>query len=143
MKYLLDTCVVSELANRRPNENVIGWLGRQDPESLYLSYVTVGEIKKGIAKRGGDDRAIALDKWLQTDILGAFSDRILPVERDVSLEWGRICGEAERMGRRRPAVDALIAATALAHGMELVTRNVDDMVGMGVPIFNPFESQHF
>ena len=138
MKYLLDTCVISELANRRPNPDVIGWLGRQSPESLYLSFVTVGEIKKGIAKRGGDARAVALEKWLQMDILDSFADRILPVDRAVSLEWGRICGDAERMGRKRPAVDVLIAATALVHGMKLVTRNVDDMAGMGVPILNPF-----
>ena len=138
MKFLLDTCVISELASHRPNVQVISWLRRQDPESLYLSFVTVGEIKKGIAKRGGDARAIALEKWLQTEILGSFADRILPVEKNVSLEWGRICGDAERVGRKRPAVDALIAATALVHGMKLVTRNIDDMVGMGVPIFNPF-----
>ena len=85
MKYLLDTCVVSELAHRRPNACVVDWLGQQDPESLYLSFVTIGEINKGIAKRGGDARA-----------------------------------------------------TALVHGLKLVTRNVDDMAGMGVPIFNPF-----
>ena len=138
MKFLLDTCVISELASRHPNAQVISWLKRQNPESLYLSFVTVGEIKKGIAKRGGDARAIALEKWLQTEILGSFADRILPVEKNVSLEWGRICGDAERVGRKRPAVDALIAATALVHGMKLVTRNIDDMVGMGVPIFNPF-----
>ena len=138
MKFLLDTCVISELANRRPNASVISWLGRQNPESLYISFVTVGELEKGIAKRGGDARAIALEKWLKSEILDSFADRILPVEKAVSLEWGRICGEAERAGRKRPAVDALIAATALVHDMKLVTRNVDDMVGMGVPIFNPF-----
>ena len=138
MKFLLDTCVISELASRRPNAKVISWLKRQDSESLYLSFVTIGEIKKGIAKRAGDARARALEKWLKTEILGSFADRILPVEKNVSLEWGRICGNAERVGRKRPAVDALIAATALVHGMKIVTRNVDDMVGMGVPIFNPF-----
>ena len=138
MKFLLDTCVISELANRRPNASVISWLCRQNPESLYISFVTVGELEKGIAKRGGDARAIALEKWLKSEILDSFADRILPVEKEVSLAWGRICGEAERVGRKRPAVDALIAATALVHDMQLVTRNVDDMAGMGVPIFNPF-----
>lgn len=138
MKFLLDTCVISELAKHRPNAQVIGWLRRQNPESLYISFVTVGEIRKGIAKRGDDASAVALEKWLQTEILGSFASRILPVEKDVALEWGRICGDAERTGRKRPAVDALIAATASVHGMKLVTRNVDDMVGMGVPIFNPF-----
>ena len=124
---------------QRPNTRVVEWLKRQDSDSLYLSFVTVGEIKKGIAKRGGDARALKLEKWLQTTILGTFADRILPVERNVSLEWGRICGEAERIGRKRPAVDALIAATAFVHKMKLVTRNVDDMTGMGVPVFNPFD----
>jgi predicted nucleic acid-binding protein len=63
----------------------------------------------------------------------------LPVERNVSLEWGRICGEAESIGKKRPAIDALIAATAFVHKMKLVTRNVDDMAGMGIPIFNTFD----
>ena len=88
MKYLLDTCVISELVNQRPNARVVEWLKQQDPDSLYLSFITVGEIKKGIAKRGGDAR---------------------------------------------------VAATAFVHKMKLVTRNVDDMAGMGVPIFNPFD----
>ena len=141
MKYLLDTCVISELVNRIPNRRVVDWLGCQSSDSLYISFVTVGEIKKGIAKRGGDLRAQRLERWLQDKILGEFADRVLPVERRVSLEWGRICGEGERIGRRRPAVDALIAATASVHGLTLVTRNVNDMAGMGVPIFNPFAEE--
>ena len=80
-----------------------------------------------------------MEKWLQTTILGTFADRILPVERDVALEWGRICGEAESVGKRRPAIDSLLAATALVHKMKLVTRNINDMAGLGVPIFNPFD----
>ena len=140
MKYLLDTCVISELVRRRPNPHVVEWLRHQDPDSLYLSILTIGEIKKGIVKRGGDARAAKLENWLQTTILGAFADRILPVERDVALEWGRICGLAESVGRKRSAVDALIAATAFVHKMKLVTRNVADMADMGVPILNPFGS---
>ena len=81
---------------------------------------------------------IKLERWLQTTILGTFADRVLPVDCSVALEWGRICGVSERNGRKRPAIDALIAATAFVHKMKLVTRNVDDMAGMGVPIFNPF-----
>ena len=138
MKYLLDTCVISELPNRRPDPQVIGWLRGQDPETLYLSFVTIGEIAKGLVKLGDTSRRAALEKWFKNDILAAFEKRILPVERSVSLAWGKLCGEAERIGRKRPAVDALLAATALVHGMTIVTRNVSDMAGMGVPVFNPF-----
>ena len=88
MKYLLDTCVISELVTKNPNTRVVEWIKRQDPDSLYLSFVTIGEIKKGIAKRDGDARSVKLEKWLQTTILGVFGDRILPVERKVALEWG-------------------------------------------------------
>lgn len=140
MKYLLDTCVVSELASLHPNERVLEWLRAQEPDSLFLSVVTVGELEKGIAKRGDDRRARTLEVWLRTTILGSFGDRILPIGCEVALEWGRICGAAERIGRKRPAVDALIAATASVHQLVLVTRNVMDMDGMGVSILNPFES---
>lgn len=140
MKYLLDTCVVSELASLHPSERVLEWLRAQEPDSLFLSVVTVGELEKGIAKRGDDRRARTLEAWLRTTILGSFGDRILPIGCEVALEWGRICGAAERIGRKRPAVDALIAATASVHKLVLVTRNVMDMDGMGVSIFNPFES---
>ena len=138
MKFLLDTCVISELAKRKPDPKVIDWLKGQTSDSLHLSFITIGELKKGIAKRGGDPRALALEIWLQTEILDAFADRILPVEKDVAVEWGRICGENERLGQKRPAIDTLLVATASVHKMTLVTRNVDDMAGMGVPIFNPF-----
>ena len=140
MNSLLDTCVVSELANRRPNAQVVDWLRRQDPDTLYLSCITIGELRKGIAKLGPVARAAALENWLRTSILGPFASRILPVGREVALEWGRLCGEAERAGRKRPAIDALIAATASVHNLCVVTRNVDDMSGMGVPLFNPFSS---
>ena len=138
MKYLLDTCVLSELVRSRPDAQVIDWLRRQDSESLYISIVTIGEIEKGIVKRVQDERAAVLRKWLHTEILGDFSDRILPVDLRVALEWGRICGEAERIGKKRPAVDALIAATASVNSLKLVTRNISDMTGMGVPVLNPF-----
>ena len=138
MKYLLDTCVVSELANHRPDQRVVGWLCGLDSDSLYLSFVSIGELAKGIAKRGGDARGKALESWLHDDILDCFAHRILPVDQEVALKWGCICGEAERFGRPRPALDALIAATALVHGLTVATRNVNDMKWTGVSVFNPF-----
>lgn len=138
MNYLLDTCVIGELSHRRPDPQVVGWLRVQDPETLYLSFVTIGEVEKGLVKLGDSPRRAVLEKWFENDILAAFEKRILPVDKSVSLAWGKLCGEAERLGRKRPAIDALLAATALVHGMTLVTRNVSDMAGMGVPVFNPF-----
>ena len=139
MKYLLDTCVLSELTKSRPSAAVLSWLAAQDPKTLYLSSLTIGELKKGIVKRGGDIRARRLERWLADKVLRFYGDRIIPVACDESLTWGVICGNAERNGSKRPSVDALIAATALTHHMTLVTRNVNDMAGMGVSILNPFD----
>ena len=139
MKYLLDTCVLSEMTRARPSESVVAWLSAQDPQSLYVSALTIGELKKGIVKRGDDLRARRLERWLVDKVLRLYGDRIVPISRDESLTWGVVSGEAERNGLKRPSVDALIAATALTHHMTLVTRNVADMAGMGVSLFNPFE----
>ena len=139
MNYLLDTCVICEMMKKRPDEKVVKWFCKQEQKTLYLSYLTIGEIQKGIVKRGDDARAKRLKTWLDEKILTFYGGRILPVEKKVAVEWGRICGESERNGKTRPSVDALIAATASVHKMKLVTRNEKDMSGMGVPLLNPFD----
>lgn len=138
MKYLLDTCIVSELANRNPNPGVIAWLENQRSDDLFISVLTVGELEKGITKLGSGGRVAALRKWLEQDISGSFADRILPVTDEISRQWGRISGRSELGGLKRPVVDSLLAATASVHDLTLVTRNVRDMTGTGVPVFNPF-----
>lgn len=140
MKYLLDTCVVSEMAKKVPDKNVSEWLGGQKIENLYLSWLTVGELQKGVSKQGDTVKGRLLTRWLKTAVLGRYVGRIIAVEQQVATEWGRICGEAERVGNRRPQVDSLIAATAVAHKMTLVTRNVRDMEGTGATLLNPFAS---
>lgn len=139
MKYLLDTCIVSEMAKKAPDRKVAKWLGKQKIENLYLSWLTIGELQKGISKQGDTEKGRSLARWLKTAVLGRYVGRIFVVEREVAVEWGRICGEAERIGKPRPVVDALIAATAVVHKMKLATRNVRDMEGMGADIINPFE----
>lgn len=139
MNYLLDTCVICEMMKKRPDEKVVKWFCKQEPKTLYLSYLTIGEIQKGIIKRGNDARAKRLKTWLEKTILTFYEGRILPVEKNVATEWGRICGESERNGKTRPSIDALIAATACIHRMKLITRNEKDMSGMGVPLLNPFD----
>ena len=126
------------MMKKRSDEKVVKWFCRQEPKLLYLSYLTIGEIQKGIVKRGNDARAKRLKTWLEKKILTSYEGRILPVDKIVATEWGRICGESERNGKARPSVEALIAATASVHKMKLVTRNERDMSGMGVPLFNPF-----
>ena len=139
MKYLLDTCTISETAKRIPSEHVLQWLRSVSPEELYLSSVTIGEIAKGISKLAlNDPRRSRLESWFD-EIRGQFEQRILPFDDVVAIAWGRMVGEGLRCGRPMSLADSQIAATASVHGMKLVTRNVEDMAGMGVPILNPFE----
>ena len=138
MKYLLDTGTISETAKRIPSEQMMRWLHSVPAEDLYLSSVTIGEIAKGISKLAmNDSRRTRLEHWFDV-VRGQFAQRILPFDDMVALAWGRMVGEGLRCGRTMSLADSQIAATASVHGMKLVTRNVDDMVGMGVPIFNPF-----
>lgn len=138
MRYLLDTCIVSEASKRKPNERVIAWLASMSFDDLYLSVVTLGEIENGIYRL---DEASALRHrlsiWLD-EIRRAYSGRIVSFDEETSLLWGRKTGENAHAGRTMPTADSQIAASALFHGMILVTRNVEDMSGIGVQIFNPF-----
>ena len=138
MKYLLDTCTISETAKRIPSERVLRWLHGVPAEDLHLSSVTVGEIAKGISKLDlNNPRRMRLEQWFD-EIRSQFAQRILPFDEMAAIIWGRMVGEGIRCGRTMSLADSQIAATARVHSMKLVTRNVDDMVGMGVPIFNPF-----
>ncbi len=140
MNYLLDTCLVSELIKKRPEPQVVDWVRQQPEDRLYLSVVTLGELQKGIAKLKDVQRAKKLQEWLDEDLLERFADRVLDVTAAVARIWGRIQGEAERVGRTLPAVDSLIAAIAFDLGAPVVTRNVDDMAPSGVEIVNPWET---
>lgn len=105
----------------------------------FLSVLTLGELRKGAAKAADPARREAIRRWIDEEIAVTFSDAILPVDLAVAERWGSLCGEAERRGRPRPAIDALLAATALVHGLTLVTRNVSDVEWTGVLVFNPFD----
>ena len=139
MNYMLDTCVISELIRKSPAQNVVKWLKRTPCECQYLSAISVGEIYKGIARlESSDPRRVVLWDWLES-IRSQFSSRILPFDEETSMSWGELVGNALRAGHPKPLVDAQIAATALRHGMTLVTRNVRDMTDFGVELFNPFD----
>ena len=137
MMYLLDTCVISETRAKKPNASVIGWFSRQTPETLFLSAISIGEIKNGICMLGNTKKARELSVWLN-ELEISFGPRVLSVNATVAECWGGILADCARAGRTRPAIDALIAATAKVDNLTLVTRNVRDMEGMGVQLLNPF-----
>ena len=136
MNYLIDTNIISEIRKgRRCNPSVASWYEEVDDASLYLSVLIVGEIRKGIERVRPTNaaQANALESWLVA-VDKAFGERILPVDRAVAHEWGRL-----NANRPLPVIDSLLAATAKIHHMTLVTRNTADMANMDVHILNPFE----
>ncbi len=139
MSYLLDTNILSEARKSLPDGRVITRLSAQPLAETYLSVISLGELEEGIANLGETRRAQELKGWL-AQLTEDFRGRILDVGlRGVTL-WGRIRAEAKRRGRTPPAIDALIAATALAHDLTLVTRNVGDVEMLPVKVFNPWEA---
>lgn len=136
MNYLLDTCVISELTAKQPNQQVIDWIDRIDDEHLFLSVITIGEIQRGIMKLAASQRKRELERWLQSALLVRFQDRILSLNVDVMLKWGELTAQ----GRTLPAVDSMIAALALHYDLYLVTRNVRDFEGTKIKLVNPWEA---
>lgn len=139
MKYLLDTCVISELVARQPHPGVVEFVDALDPEDVYLSVITIGEITKGIEKLPRSKRKQELLTWLKEDLLVRFDGKLLALDTDVLVVWGTLTARLEASGRIIPAMDSLLAATVLAQQATLVTRNVDDFAGTGVEIVNPWE----
>jgi predicted nucleic acid-binding protein len=135
--WLIDTNIISEVRKGlRCHPAVAAWWSSVEDRDLFLSTLTIGEIRKGVeAVRIRDpDKARALEAWLQA-ILQALGPRILGIDAAVAESWGRILAI-----RSVPVVDALLAATASVHGLVLVTRNATDVAGLGVRVLNPFES---
>ena len=140
MRYLLDTCVVSELASKRPNPAVVRWVDAVDEDDLCLSVLAIGEIRKGIAKLPDSDRRNGLLQWLQDELLPRFAARIVPLDVEALLVWGELTAGLELKGRPMPAVDSLLAASALSGGFTLVTRNEADFADSGVRLLNPWRA---
>lgn len=132
--FLLDTVIVSELRKRQPDRGVVAWVSAQQEDQLYLSVVTLGEIERGIEKRrrGDPEFADTLTSWLE-HLTRVYADRILPVTPGVARRWGRLSAQLGHDG-----TDLLIAATALTHGLRVVTRNTSDFEPTGVDVINPF-----
>lgn len=139
MKYLLDTCVISELVAKQPEPHVIDWIDSVDDIFIYLNVITIGEIKRGIEKLPESRRKQSLNHWLNDDLLTRFKGRILTIDTSVMLTWGTMAARLEAQGCKLPAIDSLIAAIAIHGELRLVTRNEKDFEGSGVEIVNPWE----
>ena len=138
--FLLDTNIPSELIRTRPEPRVSEWVYSQDEESLYLSAVSIGELRRGFAILPKGKRRTKLELWFEKDLMLRFRGRILPVTYSIADRWGRLHGERQLRGTPLNMADGMIAATALEHNLTVVTRNVKDFAGLGVAVLNPWDA---
>jgi predicted nucleic acid-binding protein len=138
--FLLDTNCVSELVRVKPEPRVLEWMEAADESLLHLSVLTLGDLRKRLAALPQGRRRTRLEAWLEVDLRGRFSGRILPVDAAVADRWGLLAARARRIGAPLPIVDGLLAATALHHNLTMVSRNVCDFAAAQVPVLNPWES---
>jgi toxin FitB len=138
LNHLLDTCVISELSKLPPDARVVDWVRRQEEAGMFLSAVTIGEIRAGIEALAVGKRRDTLSTWLQRDVLERFRGRIIGLDVSVMLRWGVLVGSRREGHRTLPLVDSLIAACALHRGLALATRNERDFAGLGIEVVNPW-----
>ncbi len=138
MSFLLDTNVVSEWVKPQPHPGVVAWLAEADEDAVFLSVVTLAELRRGIDRLPGGRRRDRLDVWLRDELPLRFTGRSLRIDEGVADAWGRLVARSEASGRAMSAMDGLIAATAMVHGLTLVTRNVADFRGVLPTIVNPW-----
>ncbi len=137
MNYLTDANVLSEATRPSPDSKVLAWLERHEKE-LFLSAVTVGELQRGVALYPQSRKRAALAKWLG-QVLETFVGRILPVDSQIAVAWGNYYAARQQKGHKPPALDSLVAATALVHDLTVATRNPDDFPD--VPLTNPWKDE--
>lgn len=140
MRTLVDTCVLSEVQRPKGAARVRKRLESLDEENIFLSVLTLGELKKGIDKLRASAKKRSLTAWFDQLVLFA-NDRILPIDHETGVIWGEVTAKCEKKGRPIPAVDGLIAATALRHGLHLMTRNVSDFEPTGVMLVDPWDGR--
>lgn len=138
MSFLLDTCVLSESTKPAPSDKVLRWLETQREDDLFISAITLAEIWKGIAVLGKSKRRQNLEEFFEETVT-TFDGRVIPVEQQVAVAWGNILNEMEKNGRPIPIIDGFLVATALAHELTFVTRNVSDFARTGIQIVNPWD----
>jgi toxin FitB len=140
VNFLLDTNVVCEWTKPRPDVGVVAWLAGADEDRIFISVVTVAELRHGIERLPVGARRGRLDTWLTDEVPKRFEERLLAVDAETANIWGRVMVRGQAAGRAPGAMDAFIAATVLRHDMSLVTRNVSDFEALGVRLVNPWSN---
>jgi toxin FitB len=140
VSFLIDTNVISEVAKPRPSREVMAFLHETDEDRLFISVVTLGELRRGVALKSHGRAKSALDAWLRSDLVKRFSGRILDITVPVADCWGELMADAKRLGIGLHAIDGFLAATARAHNQTLVTRNIKDFEPLGLPLLNPWHA---
>lgn len=139
MTYLLDTNVISEWTKPRPDRGVVAWLEVADESSLYLSVVALAEIRLGIELLPKGRKRDQLTHWLEADLAHRFEGRVIEIDQPIAGAWGQIVARGRAQGAAPPILDAFLVATAIVHGMTLVTRNVRDVQRFGAAVFDPWQ----
>jgi toxin FitB len=137
--FLLDTNCISEVVRVKPEPRVMAWIEAAEETLLYLSVLTLGEIRKGLAALPQGKRRSRLETWLEVDLRARFSGRILPIDAAVADRWGLLAANAKSTGKPLSAIDGLLAATAIDHNLTIVSRNISDFASTQVPVVNPWE----
>ena len=139
--FLIDTNLLSEYNRTEgPDAGVKHWLENTERQTQHVSVITLAEIQKGIELLDQGKRRAQLEQWLTQDLEVWFAGRVLPVDRQVAMRWASLVAQGSRIGRPLPTVDSLIAATALIHGLTIVTRNTKDFEGIGAATLNPWDA---
>lgn len=142
MSYLLDTCIISKLRkiSKYPDPLLQQWASNHSQSQFFLSTITLGEIQQGISQLENPIEARILENWLLAEIQPHFKERILPIDADVAIKWGELQGIYSKKGKKPPAIDSLLAATAIVHNLILVTANIKDFSPISeLKLFSPWE----
>ena len=137
--FLLDTNVISEVIRPNPNPSVLAWVRQIDESLLFLSVLTLGEIRKGISLLPSNARRSFLEAWIESDLLTRFADRILGIDLGIAQRWGSISASSRSHGLQLPVIDGLLAATAMHHNLTLVSRDEIFSSIRGLDSVNPWQ----
>jgi toxin FitB len=140
VSFLLDTDVVSEWTKPRPDAGVVAWLAEADERRVFISVITLAELRHGVERMAAGMRRDRLNTWLTEEIPWRFEAHVLPVDVEAANAWGCVMARSQAIGRSVGALDGFIAATAERHGLAVVTRNVGHFEGLGVELVNPWRN---